>query len=134
MTATCSHCESLFQHVDRDEDGSPAIESARCSQPGCEVYLCGAGCMELSFQCEGCDKRFCGEHKLTLDGFPFCLACVIADVESQEPECECRQTDVDLLDARGYELHDSRSRWNERLRAVTAIQQHEQLKETVWDA
>ena len=26
-----------------------------------------------------------------------------------EPECSCRQTDVDLFDARGCELHDSQS-------------------------
>ena len=133
MTATCNRCESTFRHVDRKEDGSPAIKSTGCSQPECEVYLCGAGCMELSFQCEGCSKRFCCEHKLTLDRFPFCLACAVAEVENQEPECECHQTDVDLLDARGCELHDSGSRWNERLRVVLAIQQYEQLKETVWD-
>jgi hypothetical protein len=120
MNTTCSRSESVFRHVDRNEDSSPAIESARCSQPGCEVYLCRAGCMELSFQCEDCGNRFCGEHKLTLDGFPFCLTCAIANLETQEPECECRQTDVDLFDARGCELHDSGSRWNERPRAVTA--------------
>jgi hypothetical protein len=109
MTATCTNCESTFNNVDRDEDVSPAIESTRCSQPECEVYLCGAGCRELSFQCEGCGRRFCGEHKLAFDGFPFCLVCAIADVENQEPGCECRQMDGDLLDARGRELHDSGS-------------------------
>ena len=64
--------------------------------------------MELSFQCEDCGKRFCGEHKLTMDWFPFCLACAITYVETEEPECECHQTDVDLLDARGYCGYHSR--------------------------
>src|SRR5258706_10309679 len=59
MTATCPLCESTFGNVDRNEDGSPAIEITRCAHPGCAVYLCRAGCEHLSFQCEGCRKRFC---------------------------------------------------------------------------
>ena len=126
MTATCTHCESTFRNVDRNEDGSPAIESTRCTYPGCEVYLCRAGCEHLSFQCEGCSKRFCSEHKVTFDGFQVCLACAIAEVENQEPECECQQTDVDLSDARGCDFHDPASPWNMRLRAVIGIQKYEQ--------
>jgi len=113
MTATCNHCESIFRGVDRNED---------CAHPGCEVYLGRAG---LSFQCEGCRRRFCAEHKLVLDGSPYCLVCAVAVVESQEPECECQQTDVDLFDAEGCEFHNPASRWNARLRAVTAIQRYE---------
>ncbi len=125
MNATCSYCETIHVQVDRNEDGSPYIESARCAHPGCEVELCQGGCQELSFACEGCRERFCGEHKLALDGLAFCLPCAVADLESREPECECRQTDVDLFDARGCELHDSSSPWNERMRAVTAVQEYE---------
>ena len=127
MTATCTNCDSTFRGVDRNEDGSPAIESTRCAHPGCEVYLCRAGCEHLSFTCEGCRKRFCAEHKVTFDELPHCLGCAAADVESQEPECECSQTDVDRFDPRGCEYHDSNSPWNVRLRAVTMAQQYEEV-------
>jgi hypothetical protein len=129
MTATCTYCESTFRNVDRNEDGSPAIENTRCAHPGCEVYLCRAGCQHLSFECDGCRSRFCGEHKVTFDGHPFCLGCAAEAVESQEPECECRQTDADMFDARGCEFHDPASPWNVRLRAVTAIQLYDQDRE-----
>jgi hypothetical protein len=129
MTATCTHCESTFRNVDRNEDGSPAIENTRCANPGCDVYLCRAGCEHFSFQCEGCHKRFCSEHKVTFDGFQFCPACAIAEVEAHEPECDCRQTDVDLFDAQGCEFHDPASPWNVRLRTLRAIQQYDQDRE-----
>ena len=125
MTATCTNCDSTFRNVDRNEDGSPAIEATRCAHPACETYLCKAGCEHLSFDCEGCGKRFCADHKLTMDGLSYCLACMVSDVYDQEPDCECRQTDVDIFDPRGCEYHDSRSEWNVRLRAVTAMQQYE---------
>jgi hypothetical protein len=86
MTATCTNCESIFRNVDRNEDGSPAIENKRCAHPGCEVYLCHAGCLHLSFFCEGCRSRFCGEHKVSLDGLELCADCAIRVVEDQEPE------------------------------------------------
>jgi hypothetical protein len=37
----------------------------------------------------------------------------------REPECSCRQTDVDRFDARGCELHDTSSAWNTAIRGVT---------------
>jgi hypothetical protein len=123
MTATCTHCESVFRNVDRNEDGSPAIESTRCAHPGCEVYLCRAGCEHLTFTCGACGRRFCSEHGLNFGGERFCIACAVEVVESQEPECECRQTDVDLFDATGCELHNPASPWNVQLRAVTAVQE-----------
>ena len=126
MTATCTHCDTTFHHVDQNEDGSPYIESIRCAHPGCEVYLCGAVCQELSFECEACRKRFCGEHKIVLDGEAYCLGCALAVVEDQEPECECRQAGEDLFDPRGCPAHDAMSPWNVRLRAVTAVQQYEE--------
>jgi hypothetical protein len=122
MTATCTHCESTFRNVDRNEDGSPAIESTRCAHPGCEVYLCNAGCEHLSFTCYACGKRFCLEHKIVLDELPYCLGCAVEAVESQEPECECQQTDADQFDAAGCGFHNPASPWNVRLRAVTAVQ------------
>jgi hypothetical protein len=126
-TAECPACNSVFYGLDRNEDGSPFIETRRCAHPGCEVYLCRDGCEHLSFFCEGCRSRFCGEHKVTLDGLELCADCAIRLVEDQEPECECSQSDADLFDARGYcEYHDPNSTWNVRLRAVTAVQMDEQ--------
>src|ERR1039457_4079902 len=125
MTATCSHCKSVFGDVDRNEDGSPSIEGARCVHPACEAYLCRVGCKHLSFTCYACSRRFCSEHQVTLDGGVYCLGCAVAVVESQEPECECRRTSVDAFDAAGCELHNPPSPWNVRLRAVTAIQEDE---------
>jgi hypothetical protein len=49
-----------------------------------------------------------------------CLVCLY----DHEPACYCTQTDVDLLDARGCDLHDPRSEWNARLRAVTAVERY----------
>ena len=73
--------------------------------------------------------RFCSEHKVTLDGLPYFLGCALEVVESQEPECECRQTDVDMFAALGCELHDPASPWNVRLRTFRAIQQYDQDRE-----
>ena len=126
MTATCTNCESIFSNVDRNEDGSPAIENERCAHPGCKVYLCHAGCLHLSFFCAGCRSRFCGEHKVSLDGLELCVDCAIRVVEDQEPECECSQSDADLFDAASCEFHNPNSPWNVRLGAVTAVQKYEQ--------
>lgn len=124
MNATCTTCSTTFRNVDRDEDGRGYIESTRCAAPGCESRLCKSGCEHLSFACEGCRKRFCESHKVALDGMAWCLACAIVWAEQDEPECGCRQTDVDLFDAEGCGIHDVNSPWNERLRAVTAVQQY----------
>ena len=121
MTATCTNCETTFENVDRNEDGSPCIENEQCAQGGCDVYLCKEGCAALSFACEDCRKSFCAEHRITLDGLTFCPVCAIAYVEAQEPECECRMTDGDLFDACGCKLHSSESAWNARLRAVSEM-------------
>jgi hypothetical protein len=62
---------------------------------------------------------YCAEIRRTdavLEGVP--------EVEL-EPPCSCHQTDVDLFDARGCELHDSTSAWNARTPATMDI--------TVWD-
>jgi hypothetical protein len=127
-TAECPACNSVFYGLDRNEDGSPFIETRRCAHPGCEVYLCRAGCEHLSFFCEGCRSRFCGEHKVTLDGLELCADCAIRLVEDQEPECECSPSDADLFDAAGCAYHNPNSPWNVRLRAVTAVQMDEQKR------
>jgi hypothetical protein len=101
MRATCTRGETTFH---RNEDGSPYPETTCCA----------------------CRRRFCADHKVVLDGVAYCLGCAVAEVESQEPECECQRTDVDLFDAAGCELHNPASPWNVRLRALTAIQQYEQ--------
>ena len=125
MTVTCTHCDTTFYHVDRDEDGAPYIESVRCAHPGCEVYLCKAGCEHLSFTCDGCGLRFCESHGLSFAGLHLCVGCAAEGLEL-EPECECRQTDADMFDPRGCPYHDAMSPWNVRLRALTAVQQYEQ--------
>ena len=43
----------------------------------------------------------------------------------REPDCECTQTDVDLFDASGCELHDPHSPYNVRLRALTGVERLE---------
>jgi hypothetical protein len=111
MIATCKHCDSTFRNVDRNDDGSPYIEATRCAHPGCDVDLCQAGCEHLSFICDACGRRFCSDHKVALDGLQYCHGCAVEAVESQEPECECHQTDADLFDAAGCELHDPVSPW-----------------------
>ena len=92
---------------------------------GSEVDLCHTGCEHLSFTCYACGRRFCSEHQVALDGLSCCLGCAVEEVESQEPECECQRSDVDMLDAAGCEFHNPASPWNARLRAVTAIQRYE---------
>jgi hypothetical protein len=126
MITKCTNCESIFRNVDHNEDGSTSIESERCCHPGCEVYLCHAGCLHLSFICEGCRSRFCGEHKVSLDGLELCADCAMRVVEDQEPECECSQSDADLFEAASCEFHNRNSPWNVRLRAVTAVQRYDQ--------
>ncbi len=74
MTTRCANCGSRFANCDRDEDGYPYIEATRCQHPGCETWLCRAGCTELSFTC-ACGQRFCESHGLTFDGERLCFAC-----------------------------------------------------------
>jgi hypothetical protein len=130
MTATCPNCDTTFRNVDRNEDGLPAIEKERCARPGCEVYLCRAGCEHLSFRCDGCGRRFCEAHGLNFAGQRFCIACAAEGLEL-EPECECRQTDVDMFDPLGCPCHDAMSPWNVRLRVLTAVQQYEQNRKEI---
>ena len=57
-----------------------------------------------------------------------CAAIARADQFAEleaEPQCSCHQTDVDLFDAAGCDVHDSNSPWNVRLRAVTSVQIYE---------
>lgn len=87
MTATCTHCDTTFPHVDCNEDGSPYIEAIRCASPGCEVYLCGATCQELSFACDACGLRFCLSHLILIpDGTDRPLRCCPACATCCKPE------------------------------------------------
>jgi hypothetical protein len=127
MKATCPNCNTTFHGVERDEDGRPEIENTRCAHPRCEVYLCEAGCQHLSFSCEGCDQRFCNEHKVKLDGLPFCLPCAIECLEANLPECLCVPSGRALFDPKDCPIHNSASEWNARSREITAVQQLEEL-------
>jgi ribosomal protein L37AE/L43A len=53
----------------------------------------------------------------------------LAEIEAREPECSSRQTDVDLFDSRGCELHDQSSDCNVRRRAVTIVQRYDSYTE-----
>jgi hypothetical protein len=77
MNAICPHCETVHVQVDRNEDGSPIIETTRCAHPDCEVELCEAVCQDLSFCCHGCGKRLCIEHQIEILGLPCCPGCAI---------------------------------------------------------
>jgi hypothetical protein len=122
MNATCKNCDTTFHHMDRNEDGSPAIECTCCAHPGCEVYLCRAGCEHLSFVCGGCGERFCNDHRVDV-GDHLCPGCALEAVESGEPECTCTQTDVDQFDAYGCEFHEPTSAWSRLLRVVAALRE-----------
>lgn len=45
------------------------------------------------------------------------------------PKCTCRQTDVELFDCRGCELHDDRSEFNRAARARTMVEKYERAIE-----
>ena len=65
-TAQCPTCESVYRHLDRDEDGRSYFETTPCSDPTCEVRLCGGTCAHLSFTCDGCGGLFCLEHLILI--------------------------------------------------------------------
>jgi hypothetical protein len=52
----------------------------------------------------------------------------LLETEPREPACTCKQTGADLFDARGCEIHDSESRRNVRLRAITMNEKYEALE------
>jgi hypothetical protein len=106
MNATCTHCKSIFRNVDRNDDGSPYIETTRCAYRGCEVYLCRAGCEHLSFACEACGQRFCdrhlvqvpdGEENRPLECCPACAASFAA--EEAKPDNTVTAAESAALDA-----------------------------------
>jgi hypothetical protein len=117
MTATCSQCNSAFRNVDRNEDGSPAIENTRCAHPDCEVYLCTGGCEHLSFACDACGQRFCdahlvqvpdGEENRPLQCCSTCAECFAA--EEAQPENAVTAPEAAALDAEELVLFGSVSR------------------------
>ena len=132
MTAIRTDRDGFFENQDRDGDGARAIET-RCADHRSEAYVWRESCRQL-FRCEACFKRFSSSHKVNLGGMPYCPECAVEAVENQEPECECRQTDVDSFDAVGCEFHAPASSWNVRRRVVTAAEQQicTKTKENVW--
>jgi hypothetical protein len=131
--ASCKTCNTLFENcaVERDEEsGYAVITASPCHS--CSKLLC-ASCDQ--FKCDGCEKLFCADHMISLpDGtetpLHVCDACWLLDAEQFlfEPECECA-TGGDLFDPRGCELHNSSSWWNEKQRAITAVQELMKLRE-----
>lgn len=49
----------------------------------------------------------------------------LTELEAQEPECTCTQTDADLFDASTCEYHDAASPWNVARRALGTIERYE---------
>ena len=94
VSLTCSECSTLHTDcpVETDEDGPYAeIETTPCHDDNCTRKLCSC-CPQ--FVCDCC-------------GLTFCLEASHIGHE-EEPECTCVQTDVDMVDARGCELHNTR--------------------------
>jgi hypothetical protein len=117
MTATCSNCSTTFCGADRDEDSFPAIETTRCAHPGCEVYLCSAGCEHLSFACDACGQRFCDAHVIVVpDGkenrpLECCSTCAAwFAAEEAQPENAVTTAEAAALDAEELVLFGSVSR------------------------
>lgn len=104
---------------DRDFDFAELHQEDRDEPELVDCQGCGASTLEESLTWIGNGWNF--------RGCPTCVAaCERVEAEEAEPACSCTQTDVDLFDARGCELHDDRSDWNVARRAVTATQRYYQ--------
>jgi hypothetical protein len=76
MTAKCTTCATVFRACERDEDGAPELPGQLCADPACGAWICDGGCAEhLSFVCDGCAGRFCGFHRIAIDGLNCCCVC-----------------------------------------------------------
>ena len=58
-------------------------ERGICSHPSCTEV----GCEDCFEKCEGCGKRFCPEHAVTVDEFPFCVDCGARELDDRAAEC-----------------------------------------------
>ena len=84
-----------------------------------ECNGCGKPCHSLAWIGDGWDFMGCDE----------CVAECARQLEEElerEPLCTCIQTDVDLFEPLGCELHDSSSPWNVRRRSITMRQRYEE--------
>jgi len=122
-TVECANCYTTYNHVEV-HGGEAAIPAGRCFYPGCPVELCPR-CEQ--FACDGCGHSFCQEHRIGFQGLGLCIACLQEALESNEPECTCTQTDVDLFDARGCDFHSDRSDYNRLLRMTTDRERYERI-------
>ena len=83
-----------------------------------ECKGCGKPALELTWIGDGWDFMGCAE----------CVAECNRQTEEEldrEPLCTCIQTDVDLFEPLGCELHDPSSEWNQRRRSVTMRERYE---------
>lgn len=62
--------------------------------------------------CSDCGRQYCEECATLIDNDLVCKDCVAARVadlmeadDPPEPDCTCERIDVDLMDARGCEVH-----------------------------
>lgn len=70
-------------HVDRDEDGYPAVK----------------------LQCDDCGACYEAEKMKSEDGLVLCSDCLEARERREDEECQCVLIDVDLADASGCPVH-----------------------------
>jgi hypothetical protein len=71
--------------------------------------------------CGSCDAICAELTPCTWDTSLLVGPCCQFHEDDMEPACECRYIDVDEVDARGCELHDSSSPWNVRQRVAERI-------------
>ena len=95
--------------MERMQERTTREERANETETPFQCWECGDACAEL-VQAPWSGRR---------------LLVGTCCLELREPECECAQTDVDLFDAAGCELHDPRSRYNRALTLVDKLDRYE---------
>ena len=83
---TCPNCLTLHTNleVEGDEDGGVWVylETEPCAAPGCEARLCSC-C--AAFSCDGCDQRYCLEHRTLYADLSLCPECLPDPLEELVP-------------------------------------------------
>jgi|SRR6266568_3838581 len=119
----CGNCYTSYNNIEVF-GGEAVIPTIHWFYQGCPVELCPS-CEQ--FACDGCGHTMCQDHRINLQGLALCIGCLQETLEANEPECWCQQTDVDVFDPRGCELHDDRSDYNRLLRLATDRDRYEKL-------
>lgn len=104
------------------------IEAAKVEEDESYCQCCGKDTpkAELTYVGHGWDYMGCADCVAHAHAQLAAEKAELAELETMEPECTCAQTDVDLFDSCGCELHDSRSPWNALRRSLTMTARYEQ--------